>query len=102
MFKKKIIFLIPLIFIIASCGNWDSVKRGLTGSKAKSTDEFLVQKKDPLILPPDYENLPIPSEKGEIGEEVSSFERTLTKKTQGQEEEISSTVNSSEESIKSE
>ena len=40
-----------------------SVKRGLTGSKSDSTDEFLVQKKDPLILPPDFESLPSPEER---------------------------------------
>ena len=45
-----------------SQGAWESTKRGLTGAKKKSTDEFLVKKKDPLILPPDFENLPPPSE----------------------------------------
>ena len=46
-------------------------------TKQKSTDEFLVQKKDPLILPPDFESLPSPSEKEEAIEEMSSFEKTL-------------------------
>jgi hypothetical protein len=34
-----------------------SVKRGLTGEKRASTDEFLIKKKDALIMPPDYKNL---------------------------------------------
>ena len=59
---KRIIYLITVFFFVTSCaGTWDSVKRGLTGQKKNSTDEFLVEKKDPLILPPDFENLPTPS-----------------------------------------
>ena len=55
MFKKKTIFLMLLIFLVTSCADsWSNVKRGLTGAKQKPTDEFLVQKKDPLILPPDF------------------------------------------------
>ena len=75
---KKIIFIILAAFLITSCGEtYDSVKRGLTGAKQKSTDEFFIQKKDPLILPPDYENLPTPEDKMIVEEETSIFENTL-------------------------
>ena len=67
-----------LIFLVTSCADtWHNVKRGLTGAKQKSTDEFLVQKKDPLILPPDFDSLPSPSDREEAIEEMSSFEKTL-------------------------
>ena len=67
-----------LIFLVTSCADsWGNVKRGLTGAKKKSTDEFLVKKKDPLILPPDFDSLPSPSERDEALEEISSFEKTL-------------------------
>ena len=88
-----------LIFLVTSCADsWSNVKRGLTGAKEKSTDEFLVQKKDPLILPPDFDSLPSPSEKDEAIEEMSSFEKTLK---QGSATEItdSSTKSSTEDSI---
>ena len=88
-----------LIFLVTSCADsWSNVKRGLTGAKKKSTDEFLVQKKDPLILPPDFDSLPSPSEKDEAIEEMSSFEKTLK---QGSATEItdSSTKSSAEDSI---
>ena len=78
MFKKNTILLTLLIFLVTSCaGTWGNVKRGLTGSKQTSTDEFLVKKKDPLILPPDFDSLPSPSERDEALEEISSFEKTL-------------------------
>ena len=88
-----------LIFLVTSCADsWSNVKRGLTGAKQKSTDEFLVQKKDPLILPPDFDSLPSPSEKEEAIEEMSSFEKTL-KQTSETEITASSTGSSTEDSI---
>jgi len=60
MNKKINIFLLLLIFLLESCGTWGEVKKGLTGQKTSSTDEFLVEKKDPLIKPPNFEELPVP------------------------------------------
>ena len=74
---KKIIYILTLIFFVTSCGTVDSVKRGLTGAKRQSADEFLIQKKDPLILPPDFENLPTPDERSTAMEEISNLEKTL-------------------------
>ena len=95
---KKIICLLTLIVLVTSCADsWSSVKRGLTGQKSKSTDEFLVEKKDPLILPPDYENLPVPSDDELSTEEISSFEKTIQETSSI--EETTSTASSAEESI---
>ena len=88
-----------LIFLVTSCADsWSNVKRGLTGAKQKSTDEFLVQKKDPLILPPDFDSLPSPSDRDEAIEEMSSFEKTFKQES---ETEItdSSAESSAEDSI---
>ena len=74
---KKITYIIILTFFVTSCGDTaSSIKRGLTGAKKTTGDEFLIQKKDPLILPPDYENLPIPNEET-VTEEISTFEKNL-------------------------
>ena len=81
-----------MIFFVTSCA---SVKRGLTGEKVKSTDEFLIKKKDPLIMPPDYENLPSPSERTVAREEISIFEKTLGTSI----EDSSSTSSSTEDTI---
>ena len=82
--------------LVASCGGtFDSVKRGLTGSKADNADEFLVKKKDPLILPPDFENLPIPDEEVTSIAENTIFENTLETAI----EENTSTSDSVEKSI---
>ena len=97
---EKKIYLVALIFLVTSCADtWDSVKRGLTGSKAKSADEFLVKKKDPLILPPDFESLPTPSERTIATEELFNIEKTLQKTTSENSTESTSSFNSVEESI---
>ena len=88
-----------LIFLVTSCADtWGNVKRGLTGAKKQSTDEFLVQKKDPLILPPDFESLPSPSDREEAIEEMSSFEKTFKQESETKIT-ASSTGSSAEDSI---
>ena len=53
--KKIKFFTLSLLFllILNSCS-------GITGSKKENNDEFLVQKKSPLLMPPDYNELPNP------------------------------------------
>jgi hypothetical protein len=56
-------FVVIIFFLLSACGGTlDSVKRGLSGQKKVSTDEFLVEKKDPLVLPPGYHELPKPGQ----------------------------------------
>tara|TARA_X000000368_G_C22444977_1_gene456347 strand:- start:191 stop:502 length:312 start_codon:yes stop_codon:yes gene_type:complete len=72
--KKTIVIFITLFFL-ASC---QSTKDAFTLKKKSSTDEFLVEKKNPLVLPPDYGKLPIPQD-GQINynekeeEEINVF-----------------------------
>ena len=47
--------------------------------KKSSTDEFLVEKKSPLVMPPDYNELPIPKEKIEqTGITENEFKTLIT------------------------
>ena len=55
---KLFILLQNVVLLLTSC---QYVKDGLTGSKKHNKDEFLVQKKNPLVLPPDFDNLPEPN-----------------------------------------
>jgi hypothetical protein len=50
-------FYVILVILISGCG---TIKDGLTLKKENSTDEFLVEKKNPLVMPPDYGKLPEP------------------------------------------
>ena len=92
---KKIVNMLAIIFFVTSCDTMGTAKKSITGGKRTTTDEFLVQKKDPLILPPDYENLPVPDESAAVNEDSSIFEKNLEALI----EDNSSTTNSVEESI---
>ena len=75
---KKINCILLLVFLVASCGNSiKDVKRGISGEKNNNSDEFFIQKKDPLILPPDFETLPTPGEKKSALNRKSLFEKNL-------------------------
>ena len=98
---KKITYILSIIFFVTSCDTLSSVKRGLTGEKRVSTDEFLIQKKDPLILPPDYKNLPTPEEEAATIEEISNFEKTLGTSIEDNSSKSSSTEDSILKKIRS-
>ncbi len=51
---RKIINLFALIFLLSSCEN---VKKGL-GMKKDVPDEFLIEKRNPLTMPPNFDLLP--------------------------------------------
>ncbi|MDC0952457.1 DUF3035 domain-containing protein [Pelagibacteraceae bacterium] len=57
---RKINFLIIIFFILVSCSGLKEAGKVLRNEKLTTTDEFLVKKKEPLILPPDYTKLPTP------------------------------------------
>ena len=56
--KLKILIIILFPFLLSSC---QSATEALQGKKrSEQGDEFLVQKKNSLAMPPDYEKLPTP------------------------------------------
>ena len=75
------IFLLIFLFLVSGC---QDVKKGFSGKKIDQGEEFLVIKKNPLVVPPDFEKMPIP--KNEIdntnsikveNDQNSEFEKLL-------------------------
>ena len=56
-----------MMLALTSC---ESVKNAVSGVKKENSDEFLVQKKNPLVLPPDFTDLPEPFEESQKVTEV--------------------------------
>ena len=74
IFKKLI--LLSFIYILTSCG---TLKEGFKNQKKDSSDEFLVEKKSPLIMPPDYNELPVPNaESNQSLSEENSIKNLVT------------------------
>ena len=69
---NKIIIII-FFFITACASSWDDIKEGLGGTKRTSTDEFLVKKKDPLVMPPKWKDLPKPGESMKLDDEIENI-----------------------------
>ena len=60
--KKFNFYLIIFSILLASC---QSVKDGLSGRKTENSDEFLVKKKNPLVMPPKFMELPKPKDESD-------------------------------------
>ena len=75
------IFLILIISsLLFSCGGFKLKK------KATSGEEFLIEKKDPLILPPDFSKLPKPNEQPETNDKDVNIKSVFNRNQNSQEE----------------
>ena len=55
---KSLLLIIFSTILVSSCA---SVQKALDPQNKNTSDEFLVEKKSPLSMPPSFEELPVPS-----------------------------------------
>ena len=80
MRKLKLLKLILLfLFSLNSCG---TVKEGFQNPKKNSSDEFLVEKKSPLVIPPEFDQLPVPKDSKDLTNNTQSSFKTLVSDTE--------------------
>ena len=98
---KKNITLILIVFFACFMLGCTSIKETLTGVSKQNTDEFLVKKKDPLVLPPKFNDLPKPQKQKneEINEEESINFSEVFSGTDSKKEKINVSKGSLERSI---
>tara|TARA_B100002019_G_scaffold59460_1_gene50972 strand:+ start:176 stop:493 length:318 start_codon:yes stop_codon:yes gene_type:complete len=77
----KILIFFQLILFLYSCS---TVKEGFTNQKKSSSDEFLVEKKSPLVMPPDYNDLPVPDQNKETAETNENKIKDLVTKNENE------------------
>jgi len=65
---KKISSILLFTIVFFTFQSCQTVKEGFTSQKKKSTDEFLVEKKSPLVMPPEFNELPVPKSSENIQE----------------------------------
>ena len=76
---KKILSLFTLIFLFNSC---QSLEKGL-GFRKDIPDEFLVEKRNPLIMPPNYDLVPPDSvNQNNKKDENDNLKKILNKNTE--------------------
>lgn len=102
MNKKSFSFLISIIIftILTSC---QDVKKGLSGKKIDEGNEFLVIKKNPLVVPPNFNELPQPSdnnlENNSNKDNENEFKNIMKKNEDNISENDSTTIGNLEENI---
>ena len=94
MKRFKFYILLGILVFLSSCG---SLREGFSNQKKNNSDEFLVEKKSPLVMPPDYNELPIPNEEKEE-EQTNEIKSLISKSKNGETKENTDEKNSSFES----
>ena len=71
---KILIFFYLVLSLLNSCG---TVKKGFQNPKKNSSDEFLVEKKSPLVMPPEFNELPIPNQNKDTNQKQKNNIKSL-------------------------
>jgi hypothetical protein len=78
MKKNKYIYLLTcLVFILSSCETAREAGKVLRNEKSRTTDEFLVKKKEPLSQPPNFRTIPEPGSLNQNGTNEDSINKIL-------------------------
>ena len=72
----KLFFLLNILMFFSSCG---TVRDAFTNQKKNSSDEFLVEKKSPLVMPPEFNELPIPNKSDDNKQKQNNDIKSLIK-----------------------
>tara|TARA_B100000989_G_C19411228_1_gene414441 strand:- start:192 stop:512 length:321 start_codon:yes stop_codon:yes gene_type:complete len=79
MKKFKTLVLLNFILFLYSCA---TIKDGFTNQKKDNSDEFLIEKKSPLVMPPDYSELPVPKTNKDINEQEKDNIKSIVTKSE--------------------
>tara|TARA_B100000073_G_C23636143_1_gene534620 strand:+ start:74 stop:367 length:294 start_codon:yes stop_codon:yes gene_type:complete len=72
--KYKFLIIIFLFFTFSACS-------GVGGKRSEKSDEFLIEKKNPLVMPPDIDDLPKPQDSPKEKIKENNFKETLKSKS---------------------
>ena len=81
MKKFNLLFILWIALIILSGCN--TVKKGFKNPKKNSSDEFLVEKKSPLVMPPEFNELPIPNQNEDTSQKQENNIKNLISDNNG-------------------
>ncbi len=77
-----------LIFLLTACSGLSEAGKALRNEKVRSTDEFLIEKRGPLTLPPNMNELPKPKSKGLQNKDSNKKISSTKKKTKSNLEKV--------------
>ena len=59
--KNKLLILLSMSIALTACSSMEEAGKILRNERVKTTDEFLIKKRQPLVIPPDIDNIPKPN-----------------------------------------
>jgi len=71
--KNKLLIILIALLLTSSCA-------GFGKKRSEKSDEFLIEKKAPLVMPPDIDDLPQPKEGKQVQENDNDFKEILSSK----------------------
>ena len=74
IYIKKIFLYFLFVLILSSC---QTIRDNLSMKKKEGVDEFLIEKKNPLVVPPEFSKLPVPKSQEEETENDIDNEEDL-------------------------
>ena len=96
----KSLFLVCILSIfLSSCGGVKEAGEILRNEKTRTTDEFLVKKKEPLTLPPDFNEIPQPGSDKNSSKINDNKIKKILKKSDFETKTLQGKSSSTEESI---
>ena len=90
--KNKILITILFLFFISACS-------GIGTKRSDKSDEFLIEKKNPLVMPPDINDLPKPEEETDLKVDENGFKEILISNSTDKQKSKSISSGSLQESI---
>ena len=94
-----ITLLLSAIFILNGCSSFSEAGKFLRNEKVRTTDEFLIKKKEPLTQPPDFQTIPEPGSMEIKAEKQESSIEQILKTKPSTENQTTTQSSSTEESI---
>lgn len=83
MINKNFLLIFLFLCLANSCTGLSDAKKVLKNEKVSNTDEFLVKKRAPLVLPPQFDKIPSPNEaKDKVKEENEEIKKLLKSKNE--------------------
>jgi hypothetical protein len=95
--NKTLLLLFTISFGLTSCSSVEEAGKVLRNEKTRTTDEFLIKKKQPLTQPPDFKSIPIPKSASQNRNNENKKIEEILKTTNNKK--TKSKSNSTEESI---
>ena len=97
---RNIKFSLLIILSTILLSNCSSVQKAFDPQNKNTSEEFLVEKKSPLSMPPSFEELPAPSnEKVDKESQINNIESLITEKNNNEKLETDESDKNFEQSI---